>query len=340
MTRLSAGTLRYWRALRLYMAAPTPSLQRCIPRWSTSLAGRDADSLERAAYALKFSGDSRRLLSYSEQTKQVWDAGTGQPIGHALTGCTVEGGRKDNVALSRDGHRVAAGCDDNTVRVWDADTGEPVGKPMQGHEYPPRDVAFTPDGRRIVSVSLDSVRLWDTDTEQRIAEHQPPRAMDAYDSFSGLAVSSDGRYIVTGGNKSIYRWDGTTGDPIGEPMRGLQNERNDVLAFTHDGRYIVSSDLGALRFWDTATGASVGELLNPMGRYATNTLVVGPDDRMLYTSSLDGEFLWPGPAAWHEMCDKLTANMSHKQWSEWVSPNIGYEKLCEHLDVPPDDQGK
>jgi hypothetical protein len=36
------------------------------------------------------------------------------------------------------------------------------------------------------------------------------------------------------------------------------------------------------------------------------------------------------------LCDKVTANMSHKQWREWVSPDIDYIKLCPALPVPAD----
>jgi hypothetical protein len=36
------------------------------------------------------------------------------------------------------------------------------------------------------------------------------------------------------------------------------------------------------------------------------------------------------------LCPKLTANMSHKPWRDWVSPDphIGYHELCPGLPVP------
>jgi hypothetical protein len=34
------------------------------------------------------------------------------------------------------------------------------------------------------------------------------------------------------------------------------------------------------------------------------------------------------------MCAKLTTNISHKQWNEWVSPAIDYIKVCPNLPVP------
>ncbi|KIM28375.1 hypothetical protein M408DRAFT_23765, partial [Serendipita vermifera MAFF 305830] len=48
-----------------------------------------------------------------------------------------------------------------TVRVWDAETGQAVGAPFQGHSDPVTSVAFSPDGKRIVSGSDDNtVQTW------------------------------------------------------------------------------------------------------------------------------------------------------------------------------------
>ena len=42
----------------------------------------------------------------------------------------------------------------------------------------------------------------------------------------------------------------------------------------------------------------------------------------------------PDPAS--AMCAKLVTNMSHKQWREWVSPDIDYIKICPDLPIAPD----
>ena len=62
------------------------------------------------------------------------------------------------------------------------------------------------------------------------------------------------------------------------------------------------------------------------------------DGKRIVSGSLDKTVrLWPGPAAWPDrLCAKLTTNMSHKQWRDWVSPDIDYIKVCPDLPVAPD----
>jgi hypothetical protein len=47
--------------------------------------------------------------------------------------------------------------------------------------------------------------------------------------------------------------------------------------------------------------------------------------------------LWPAVASRGDLCAKLSANVSRKQWRVWVSPDIPYMKICEDLTIPPDE---
>jgi WD40 repeat protein len=48
-----------------------------------------------------------------------------------------------------------------TARIWDAATGQPIGEPLKGHEGAVQSAAFSPDGRRIVTTSDNTARLWE-----------------------------------------------------------------------------------------------------------------------------------------------------------------------------------
>ncbi|KAE9386523.1 hypothetical protein BT96DRAFT_759420, partial [Gymnopus androsaceus JB14] len=48
-----------------------------------------------------------------------------------------------------------------TVRIWSAETGLAIGKPLKGHTSRVTSVAYSPDGKQIVSGSGDkTLRIW------------------------------------------------------------------------------------------------------------------------------------------------------------------------------------
>jgi len=62
-----------------------------------------------------------------------------------------------------------------------------------------------------------------------------------------------------------------------------------------------------------------------------------PSGQRVASAGADGTArLWDVEASPQKLCDKLVANMSHKQWPEEISPDIPYVTLCRDLPVPPE----
>ena len=142
------------------------------------------------------------------------------------------------------------------MRLWDSSTGQPIGAPLTGHTGMVYAVAFSPDGKRIVSGSFDkTVRLWDTGTGQPIG----PPLTGHTEMVYAVAFSPDGKRIVSGSDdKTVRLWDADTGQPIGAPLIGHTQGVTSV-AFSPDGKRIVSgSDDKTVRLWDSSTGQPIG----------------------------------------------------------------------------------
>ncbi|KIK55414.1 hypothetical protein GYMLUDRAFT_839919, partial [Collybiopsis luxurians FD-317 M1] len=72
-----------------------------------------------------------------------------QNLGSWNTGSEVYG-----LDISKDGTKIVSGGEDTTARIWNARSRTPIGEPLQGHTDWVGSVAFSPDGKRIVSGSV------------------------------------------------------------------------------------------------------------------------------------------------------------------------------------------
>ena len=126
-----------------------------------------------------------------------------------------------------------------------------------------RGVAFSPDGRRIVTGGPDNTgKVWDAVTGQELftLKGHPGPVM-------GLAFSPDGKRIVIGSGDGYSPggakvWDAETGQEV-FTLKG--RVRIWSVAFSADGKRIVTGDgdvykPGKVKVWDAATGQEVMEI--------------------------------------------------------------------------------
>ncbi len=92
----------------------------------------------------------------------------------------------------------ASGGNDATVRIWDADTGRPI-HILEGHTRQVTNIAFSPDGRLLVSQSISNgaeVCFWRTDTWELLAS----LPINPFNNSFPLVFQTNEPVLLTGGN--------------------------------------------------------------------------------------------------------------------------------------------
>ena len=225
--------------------------------------------------SVAFSPASDRIVTgCRDQTARVWDTATGRTIltlnGHS--GAVY-------AAFSPDGRRIVTGAD-QTARVWDSATGREL-LTLKGHTGRILSVAFSPDGRRILSAGSDTVaKGGDAAKGQELLTLQGHSA-----AVWSAAFSPDGQQIVTGSDDGTAKvW-----DLAGPPEFSRLERRNGPfrsVAFSPDGLRIATGSRDPTgRVWDVRSGKHLFFLRGHLAEI--NSVAYSRDGRRIVTGSYD-----------------------------------------------------
>jgi WD40 repeat protein len=168
----------------------------------------------------------------------------------------------------------------NAVRVRHIETAA-AGSHHWGHYSAMTSVAFSSDGRRVVSSSADkTTRIWDSEAGDVIATLEGHT-----NTVTSAAFSSDGRRVVSSSaDRTIRIWDCMTRAEIGA-IKG-HSDTVTSAAFSPDGTRVVSSSADrTVRIWDSMTRV---ELVALEGHSDTVTSAAfSPDGTRVVSSSAD-----------------------------------------------------
>jgi WD40 repeat protein len=150
-----------------------------------------------------------------------------------------------------------------------------------GHSGDVKAVAFSPDGRWVVTGSEDkTARLWEAATGNEVS-----RLVGHTLGVDAVAFSPDGRLVLTGsGDKTARLWEADTGKEV----RTFRGHEGDVysVAFSPDGRLVLTgSDDKAARLWEAATGKEIRCFRGH--KYGVHAVGFSPDGRWVLTGSAD-----------------------------------------------------
>jgi WD40 repeat protein/serine/threonine protein kinase len=271
---------------------------------------------------LALSSDGRfAVLAGNDKTLWNWDLKTGQS--HRLRTARAD---ITAIALSADNQLVAF-VSGGAIHLSDAardSSGKK--KAITASMGNSTDlIAFTPDGRRIVSTHADrAIRVWDVKARRAIRQSETPKAVTALAvfpvgpraliSFSGqtfewnlatsrqlrrapgfgasLAVSADGRRALIGGGNLMQLWDLETDEQL---MRHEHGRTVLHVAFSSDDRRGVSSTEEGVHVWALPPVQGGGEQKPVVGiaQFPSQpgvhySVVVSPNGKWVLTSG------WPG----------------------------------------------
>ena len=257
-----------------------------------------------------FTPDGNQIVSGSQdKVIRVWDIDTGKTI-RFIRGEVGPGrwGAISTLGLSPDGRWLAVGgylheVDKDiggAVRLYDFASGR-LETMLKGHDKGVLALAFSPDGKRLVSGSRDKTAIvWDLTTRQQLH-----RLSGHSEEVKAVAFTSDRERVVTGSSDGTLRlWRAADGKPIAvmtehkQAQQRTASEANrppnragvtSIATSVAESLIASGSQDGRILLWDGRTGAYLRELVHLggwLGWSEIGSISLSADGRWLLSSHI------------------------------------------------------
>ena len=176
-----------------------------------------------------------------------WDYGT-----HAILQKVPHSSPLTMMQGFQDGGFVAVASQDRVVRVYDIFTHK-ITRRFEGHAREISDLSFSPDGRRLLSSSLDkTVRVWDMPTGRCLSWlsfESPVLSMAMSHSGEHLSVTQSGKegiymYVDRSLYETVHFWKEPTAPvPVSDSLSLVERIHNTNAAESEEGLLDVEDDV-------------------------------------------------------------------------------------------------
>jgi WD40 repeat protein/serine/threonine protein kinase len=237
-----------------------------IQVWDT-VAGKELAVLDndgKGHWLVAISPDGQFVLAGTGYDQfRLWKTATGERIGAEMSHTRLQ-----SAAFSPDGKLILTGGDPDfgsgkpiaEARLWDVATGRLIGQPLK-HPETVHFVAFSPGGETAMTCSNTRNGRLSAVTKEGLVE-QPGRLGEG----PVVALSPDGKLVLTDGAAGPQLWDFATrrliGQPLLHPHAALKPGVRYTLAFSPDGQTILMNCRDrTVRLWGLAGGQGIGSPL-------------------------------------------------------------------------------